>query len=61
MIVFRQEVMKTDLLVGSHALSDPVSKFTTVDEKFDHIAYAKGSFKHFIQPKSVVLNEFFII
>lgn len=36
--------MKNDLLLGSNSLSDPVSKYQNVDEKFDSITYTKGKF-----------------
>lgn len=42
MIVFLQEVLRTDQLVGSHPLSEPVSRYASIDDKFDPITYSKG-------------------
>ncbi len=41
-LVFLHEVMRNDLLVGSHSLNAPVTDFRAIDEKFDFVAYAKG-------------------
>ncbi|XP_057367851.1 thyrotropin-releasing hormone-degrading ectoenzyme-like [Daphnia carinata] len=43
MLVFLQEVMRSDLLSTQFALSAPASRYPSVDEKFDVIAYAKGA------------------
>ena len=41
-LVFLHEVMRNDLLVGSHPLNAPVTDFPAIDDKFDFVAYAKG-------------------
>lgn len=42
LVVFLQEVMKTDWAVGSNPLNAPIDAYPHVDEKFDSITYAKG-------------------
>jgi len=42
MLVFLQEVMRSDLLSTQFSLNAPASSYPTVDEKFDVISYAKG-------------------
>jgi hypothetical protein len=42
MLVFLQEVMRSDLLSTQFPLNAPASSYPTVDEKFDVISYAKG-------------------
>jgi hypothetical protein len=54
MLVFLQEVMRSDLLSTQFPLSAPASSYPTADEKFDVITYAKGMnfakiFEHFCQ------------
>lgn len=43
MLVFLQEVMRSDLLSTQFALSTPAHRYPSVDEKFDVITYAKGN------------------
>ena len=42
MILFLEEVMKVDLLASHHSLSESITKFKSIEDKFDAIAYAKG-------------------